>query len=155
MKWTYTIITRTIPAAIDPVDFYLIVGRAMRYVEKSSGDQVRFTPMEAENTRHVNIGFGEICAPGKIAEQAVRNTTTSICFDSKTKWGTKWHHKWFTRRPDLYTLAVHELGHLLGLHHSTYDDPSVMDESPLFAEFSEREKEQLVRLTKDIQPCCA
>ena len=71
----------------------------------------------------------------------------SIAFDPRVTWATRWWHKWTTKRPELYVVAVHEIGHLLGLPHNDLPwDESVMTEGARFHEFSPREIDHLQRL---------
>lgn len=150
--WTYSIIESTIPDHIDRVWFIANVARAMRYVEEVSGEAVRFTqrgflkPDEAFNpAQHVNIGFddlGDITT--RIGQQSHWNGVKSIAFDPTAKWGTNWFQRFVLGRQDLYAIAVHELGHLLGLEHNErIGERSVMEPNPVFAEFSHGEIEQL------------
>lgn len=152
MTWTYSLIEHTVPDHIDRVWFIANVARAMRYVEKASGEVVRFThrgflrPGEMFNAaQHVNVGFDDLGDVRKrIGEQSTINGVKSIAFDPTAKWGTNWFQRVILGRQDLYAIAVHELGHLLGLEHNDrIGERSVMEPNPTFAEFSPREIEKL------------
>ncbi len=159
MHWTYSIQFHTFPKDIDRAEFIRAFARACRYVESVCKGQVRFTDratidgrvfVEVGGGLHVNVGFDDQQAEGKIANQLNvahedGRVVHSIAFDPRMKWATTWFHRWFTWRADLYVVAVHELGHLLGLRHA--EGESVMNPNPVVGTFSEVEKLQLLRLT--------
>lgn len=152
--WTYNIIERTIPPTMDRMNFIAAIARAMRYVERVTEERVRFThrgflkPGEVVDAKHhVNIGFDELGDTTKrIGEHNMINGVNSIAFDPNVKWGWNWFQRVILGRQDLYTIAVHELGHLLGLGHNIrLGERSVMEPFPSVAEFSPGEIAQLKR----------
>lgn len=155
----YNFIDYTIPDHMDWVKFRAQVARAMRYVEKASKGNVKFLHrglemvkgdvVSVQTTAFVNIGFEDLPdarAVGEYSRTVTDRQTVvrSIAFDTKTQWCRGWWDRLFSFRPDFYAVAVHELGHLLGLDHNHYlDSESVMSEGARFSEFDEREIEHL------------
>lgn len=155
--WTYSVIHSSIPANVDALWFLRELSRALRYVETASGEAVRFIPITAlaqasamtkQRKGHVNIGWddsegievGQHWANRVDASRVVQ----SIAFDPRETWATKWWHKWTKKRRELIVVAVHEVGHMLGLEHNDLPwDESVMTPGARFHEFSEREIERL------------
>lgn len=146
----------TIPPGIDPLWFRREFGRACRYLEKVTDEGVRILDSAAVSAvdrlkfsarQWLHVGFGDMEHAGdaRIGEKRRRSDgAQSITFDSATKWATRWWHGWFTNRQDLYTIAVHELGHAFGLQHAPQDFGSVMAPNPANPEFSASEREQLL-----------
>ena len=148
----YNMLDYTIPDGMDVVRFRQQLARAMRYVEKSSKGNVRFLHrgIELQNgkvkpvnsTRFVNIGFEALPAASGAGEwsrlAAKSGMVDSIAFAANVKWARGWWDKVLSFKPDLYTVAVHELGHLLGLPHNE-ESESVMSTGARFSTFSPRE----------------
>lgn len=164
MTLTYRIEESTLPTGIDPLAFRRTLARAMRYVEKVCDGQVRFRDLAAMSSverlkngfgdKSLRIGFDDMLPLSAAASQMQRNGVTSIGFNPGFGWALKWWQQWFSHRQDLYTVAVHELGHLLGLKHNMEEDSeSVMCPTPVVSTFDNFETAQLLQLTKPQQPC--
>lgn len=148
----YNVFDYTLPDGMDVVRFRQQLARAMRYIEKSSAGNVRFLHRGLELqkgnvkpvscARFVNIGFENLPATSGAGEwsrlEANSGLVDSIAFASNAKWSRGWWDKVLSFKPDLYTVAIHELGHLLGLPHNE-ESESVMSTGARFSTFSPRE----------------
>lgn len=119
--------------------------RALREVEKQIGrDVLKF--MEADNAIAIDVlsvGFARVEKyPSRIADYQVHNGRKSIAFASQEKWATGFiDGVLHPSRPRLKLLAMHEIGHWLGLGH-TNDQTSVMHPRPIVDFFADWEIEE-------------
>lgn len=68
-----------------------------------------------------------------------------IQFDPRVKWAASWFHRMFTDRICMRKLALHEIGHALGLVHNKGDVNSIMNPAPRTAEI-DKESIESVRI---------
>lgn len=145
--YTYKLILDTLPKGVSEDDFRRIITRAAGYMKWATNGRVEFQEVlsvPARNEWHVNIGFDELRG-GACGNYMNLNGVKSIGFDPTWKWSTRWWHVLFSKRQNLYAVAVHELGHLIGLKHVPQEWASVMSPHPAFGEFTDIELAELRR----------
>ena len=129
-----------------------VVERACRYVEVSANHQVVFAEDKGQarllGTPTIDFSFADF---GGVEDTAQWVMPRAGVFEIRFNY----HLSWATRNHDLYTHAVHELAHVLGMYPrlmsgASYHNPdawSVMHERPMTSKFTETDLGTLRYLT--------
>ena len=137
-----------------------VVKKACNYVEKSSNYQVKFEEDNGQgrlaNTPIIDFSFADFADSTDTATwEYIGNNKFKVLFNYHLSWATWFLEPFWGKNFDLYTYAVHELGHVLGMYpmrknNEDYHNPdpsSVMHSNPVFSKFTKSDLGMLIYLT--------
>jgi predicted Zn-dependent protease len=101
---------------------------ALNQWEISTSGQVQF--YEHPRTSTLMFSSGKPPDGAQAWRFPLGNDAHSIVFDPSLKWATTWWHRFTGRTPDMRRLALHEIGHALGIIEHSDDPTSIMHARP-------------------------
>jgi hypothetical protein len=111
---------------------------------KETNNYIRFYRLPENGKANICFGAGKPPDKSQAFHYDLGNGVHSIIFDPSLSWATTGWHRFIRRLPDMERMALHEIGHALGIIDHSDDPDSIM----YFKPTTKKIDKESVRLAK-------